>query len=161
MAHRINGVSGFGFGIQWERSVGDADVATAVIRYMEDRRLLFGLRFFEDAQYCVLSALDARQFLTTQLGTPGLGRDLVSSLQALRAAFRKFVDDAGPEGVSFRTPPGHLDPFSVALGALRGAAGLHLATIAYHYEIPVEDDLASIFPVEDDPSWVPGFGQND
>lgn len=36
-----------------------------------------------------------------------------------------------------------------ALGELRGVLGIHLAIIAAHYELDVEDDLASIFPIPD------------
>jgi hypothetical protein len=134
----------------------------AVIRYMEDRRLLFGIRSFEDERYCVLSAIDARRFLTEQLGRPDLGKSLTGSLQGMRAAMRRFVEQAGPEAINFRHQHHGPDEFSVALGELRGVVGLHLAALAYHNNIEVEPSLASILPREDDgdPSWLPGFGDD-
>lgn len=158
MGHRVTGVSGFGFGVQWEKKDGDREIAHAVLRFMEDRRLLFGVRIYEDAGYCVESAGQCRQFLTSQLSRPDIGPEMTATLQAVRAAMRRFMDHAGPGGRHLRNHGhGGLDPFSVALGELRGVVGQHLALIAFHFGIEVEGDLFAIFPAQDDPTIVPGF----
>jgi len=40
--------------------------------------------------------------------------------------------------------------FNSALGELRGVFGVHLAQIAAKYGLDIEDDLASILPMEAD-----------
>jgi hypothetical protein len=168
MRRRITGVSG-GFGpvsagLQWEHVPGDLEAAHEVLNFMEDRRLLFGLRHLEDEYHCVESAMQTRSFLTEVLGRGTTGPGLTASLKAMRAASRAFVSAGGRNGENFRdrTPYG-LDTFSVALGELRALMGQQMGLIAQHYEIGVEDDLASVivWPVDedDDPSWVPGFNE--
>ena len=39
--------------------------------------------------------------------------------------------------------------FFVALGELRATFGIHIAALAYQFDIDVESDLASILPSED------------
>jgi hypothetical protein len=160
MPYRPTGIGGFGFSINWEKVPGDEDVAREVIAFLEDRRLLFGKRHAEDEMYCVASANDIRRFLTSELFQAKAGRSLATSIRTIRAALREFVDAAGPEARNFRYHHGAMtDEFSLALGELRSRVGLQAALIAYHYDIEVEDDLAQILPppLDDDPSFVPGF----
>lgn len=164
MGVRVSGgsVTILGFGIDWERTDGDERIARQVIGFLEDRRLLFGDRHVEDEAHCVASALQCRTFLTSQLGEVGLGPQLESSIKALRASFRQFVERGGPHGRDFQRR--HLtyeaDPFSLALGDLRSQVGEQLARIAWRYEIEIDDTLAMILPPDPDrpdPSWLPGF----
>jgi hypothetical protein len=60
----------------------------------------------------------------------------------MRASCRKFLD-------SLPQKPCPEYVFLTALGELRSMVGFHLAIIAAQYELDVEDDLASIFPVAD------------
>jgi hypothetical protein len=152
MKYRVTGVDlpFIGGGLSWEKTQTDADLARQIVECFEDRRVLFGLRIFEDVQYSLQSANECRQYLTQLLQDPTLGEELRSLVKAVRASFRRFVDEAGPGGVflSGESTRG-LDLFSVALGELRATVGLHLATIAYQYEIEVEEELATIFPSMD------------
>lgn len=54
-----------------------------------------------------------------------------------------------------------VDPFSLALGDLRTAAGTQVGLIAAAFDLPMEPKLASIVPPRDDDgqdlSWIPGF----
>ena len=163
MGVRVSGgsVSILGFAIDWERTDGDERIARYVVGFLEDRRLLFGDRHFEDEGHCVASALECRALLTRQLAEAGLGRELEAALKAMRASFRQFVERGGPYGRNFQRH-GHMyeaDPFSLALGDLRAQVGEQLARIAWRYVLEIDDTLAAILPPDpdrDDVSWVPG-----
>jgi hypothetical protein len=143
-------------------------VARRVLAFLEDRRVLFGDRHWEDQIHCIQSAIEIRRYLTEELGRARPDGSLATSLRAMRAACRKFVDAAGPGGANFFSNRLYLqtDPFSLALGDLRTLVGIHVALIAFQYDIPVEDDLATIMPPaasegdgedDEDKSWIPGF----
>lgn len=163
MGLRITDISAFGFGVGWEKTASDAVVARAVIHFLENRMLLFGVRHMEDERFCVLSAIECRNFLTEQMGMPGVGSSLLRSLRAMRLAMRQFVERGGPYGQNFSHRESYgTDAFSLALGELRSQVGLHVAAIAYQYKIEVEDDLATILPPtprEDDDSsdWMRAY----
>lgn len=161
MPYRPTGIGGFGFSINWEKVPGDEDVAREVIAFLEDRRLLFGKRHVEDEMHCVHSAIEMRRFLTDALSGAKAGKSLAASVRTIRAALRAFVDAAGPEARNFRyhRGDGMPDEYSQALGELRSRVGQQVALIAYHYGVEVEGELAQILPppLDDDPSFVPGF----
>jgi hypothetical protein len=164
VSYRPTGIGAFGFSVNWEKAPGDEETARRVITFLEDRRLLFGERHYEDELHCVRSAIEIRRFLTDELARAKDGRSLAQSLRALRAAMRAFVDAAGPDGCHFRDR-NHMgvDRFGLALGELRTLVGLHLGFIAEQYDIEVEPGLAQILPPpvpdDDDLSFVPGFDQ--
>lgn len=162
MAYRVTGIGGFGFSVNWEKVDGDEQIARNVIAFLEDRRVLFADRHGEDEMYCVQSAIASRVFLTEQLARAKPGKSLAMSIKAMRAAFRHFVEISGPNGRDFRNlRHGYwdTDPFSLALGELRGQVGQHLLLIAYHYGIEVEDELAAILPsiADDEPDELEGI----
>jgi len=162
MPYRLTGAGGFGFSVNWEKVPGDKRVAEQVIGYLEDRRVLFRKRSGEDGMYCVMSANDVRHFLTGQLAEAKPGKSLATSIRAMRAAFREFVDAAGLDAENFRSNRSGMptNEFSLALGELRSRVGLQVALIADRYEIDVEEELAEILPPPlDDPSFLPGFGE--
>jgi hypothetical protein len=154
-----------GVGLRWDRKPGDEAVGRSVVNFLEDRRLLFGERHIEDEAHCVASALECRTFLTTQISVATPDEPLEATLKAMRAAFRQFVDRAGPHGRNFqhRRSMYETDPFSLALGDLRARVGEQLARIAWRYDIEIDEELARILPPEDepddggDPSWLIGF----
>lgn len=88
------------------------------------------------------SVLDIRRFLTAELQDLPVRSKLAKHLRAMRTSCRKFLN-----ALPNRHFPSQV--FLTALGELRAMLGLHLAIIAAHYELDVEDDLASIFPVPD------------
>lgn len=156
MPKRLTGIQiPAGWGVSWETIEGDRDVARRVITFLEDRRLLFGTRHWgqEDGFSCVRSALAIRDMLSEQLSHASPGKTLDAHLRAMRAACRRFVDEAGHKAESFTDPM----RFGAAIGDLRTSVGYSIAAIAEHFEIPVEEELATILPPADDPSWIPGF----
>ncbi|MGH2719710.1 MAG: DUF6650 family protein [Actinomycetota bacterium] len=154
VAKRLNGISTPFFGVSWNPGQADVAVARRVIRFLEDRRVMFDPAQVEDPDHCVRSVIEVRHFLTAELGNLAGDHPVVGHLQAMRAACRRFVDavqEAGGEEFEFlrgswgtRGTPAWL--FNTALGELRYAVGLHVAQLAVKYGVDVEDDLASILP---------------
>jgi hypothetical protein len=163
MTYRPTGIGAFGFSVNWEKVPGDEEVASRAIIFLEDRRLLFGKRHSGDERECLHSAIMSRSFLTDELSKAKAGKSLAESLRAMRAAFRQFVDAAGPDARNFRGQTGSpgTDPYSTALENLRVLVGLHLAVISEKYGIEIEPDLKQILPpdtaADDDPSFLPGW----
>ena len=160
IAKRLTGFSSPLFGLSWNATNTDRDMAGRVIAFLEDRRVLYNPSHLEDPSHCVASVLEIRRFLTEQLGRSS-GQDLQESLRALRLQCRKFLELVGVDGDQPHSDPeivrhgaqrGHWASwhFNAAVGELRGVFGIHLAGLAARYKIDVEKDLASIFPLPAD-----------
>jgi hypothetical protein len=153
LANRITGfeIPIFGGGVSWEPPTLDVTVAGKVITYLEDRRSLYNPYDAEVADFVVRSVLDIRENLTEYLKSLDRSSPLASSLVAMRAACRKFLDKVGT-GANFgiyragRVWSEDEREFFVALGELRSVIGIHAAQIAVRYGIDVEETLVSIFP---------------
>lgn len=167
MARALTGVSAslgpVGLGVQWDNKPGDHEAALKVLTFLEDRRLLFGVRHAEDEYECVQSAQQIRRFLTDVLGQGTTGPSLTAALKAMRAACREFVSAGGPDARRYREHYGGpgVDSFSMQLGQLRGLMGHQIGYLLIQYKIEVEDALASMVvwpsPEDDDPTFIPGF----
>jgi hypothetical protein len=154
IASRLTGLSCPVFGVSWSPPEPERAVARRILTFLEDRRVLYVDSEMEIPSHCVDSILRIRELLTTEIGRLTGDGELVSSLRALRAACRKFLDtvnDGDPEIIRFGGSPGHYASwtFNGALGGLRGVFGVHAARLAAAYGIDVEDQLASIFPEAD------------
>lgn len=163
MSYELTGVSIPMGGVQWQKTVGDKQVARTVITFLEDRRLLFGDRHVEDEGHCIASALELRSFLTEQITRAKPGKELDGCLRSMRGACRKFLEAGGPHGRHFHRShfPYEADGFSLALGDLRTTIGFQLAIILSQYNLPIEPELQSVLPPADDDgqdlSWMVGF----
>ena len=109
----------------------------------------------ESPGHCVISILDMRQFLTTELGQlDDKEDDIAPHLRAMRASCRKFlrstdVLDRGAGGFPDPFYGSHEWVFNQALGELRGTFGVHIAMLSSKFGIDVEEDLATILPEAD------------
>lgn len=155
---RLNGFSIPLFGVQWTPATSDVAVARRVIRFLEDRRVLYDQHEVELAEHCISSAIEIRRVLTDTLGEPGLGSELTEHLQAMRAAARYFCSETGVVGDASRRPSRADAAFwngladyrlNQAIGALRATIGLHVAALAVRYGIDVDGPLVSILPAAD------------
>jgi Family of unknown function (DUF6650) len=148
MVIRLTGISLPWLGISFEIKPGDADVALRVLGFLEDRRVLFGDRHDEDLQQCLVSAQEIRRYLSQEINATKKDSNLREILRAMRAAARRFVDSAGPNGHEWFGPrrPFATDPFSLALGDFRALVGVQVALLAKRYDLEVDDGLASILP---------------
>jgi hypothetical protein len=154
VASRLTGISSPIFGVSWNPPAADVTVARRVIAFLEDRRVLFADESIEVVDHCVRSVLEIRHYLTSEIQQLGDG-ELASSLRAMRAACRKFleaVDDHEGIVVRFGHHHGHWASwrFGGALGELRGVFGIQVAKLAAQHGLDVEDGLARILPGRDD-----------
>jgi hypothetical protein len=65
-------------------------VARRVLAFLEDRRILFRDRHWEDEIDCINSAIQIRQYLTRELGPTRPDGSLASSLRAIRGRLPKI-----------------------------------------------------------------------
>ena len=151
---RLTGFSCPIFGVSW--NPGEAEVTTArrILAFLEDRRVLYSPYELELPAHCVHSIQSMRAFLTQELGM-ALPDELAANLRAMRAACRKFLNTMAALDARQQIDSqyfGGIDQweFNAALGELRSSFGVHIAMIAAQNGLDVEDDLASIFPAEDD-----------
>lgn len=161
IANRLTGISTPLGGLSWEASESTSSAARRVIAFLEDRRVLYVPDQLEVPSHCVHSVLDIRRFLSAELGKLEAGSEFAASLRAMRAACRKFLERVGVDGrdaTLYANQRGHWASwtFYSALGELRGTIGIHLAKIAAHFKLDIEDGLASILPAPaEDPTDVP------
>lgn len=149
MTYRLTGVSSPFSGASWETVPGDGEVARAVIRFLEDRRLLFGQRHAEDERHCVASALQIRKFHTTQITREKPGKDLERCLEGMRTSFRHFMERGGPDGRNFTNGYHYVSgvgAFQLFIKNLRNEVGLYFAYMLSNYSIDVSPELRTILP---------------
>lgn len=152
---RLTGISVPVFGVSWNPSEREVQKARRVVTQLEDRRVLYNPSELEVPEHCVQSIIDIRRMLSAELESLDAAGELGTSLSALRAACRKFLDGVGANEdriIRFADQRGHYASwqFMAALGELRGVFGLHLAKIGAAYGLDIEDDLASILPAAED-----------
>lgn len=163
MGARLTGLDFFGFGASWEPAISDAAVAESLVRYLEDRRVLYASADVEIAEHCIESVLDIRRRITDALARGGLDQTLTDSLRAMRTSCRTFLDRLriDPNADEFQIVHRYRDDrargfgtglndwvLNQAIGELRGVFGIHIALLAGRYGIVVEDSLATILPAE-------------
>ena len=157
---RLTGVEAYGLAAQWEFTDDDRDVARELILFLEDRRLLFGLRHLEDERDCIRSAMEIRREMGRLLVRATQGKQLEASLRAIQAACRDFVSAGGHDGERFQhgfVAPG-MDPFTAALVELRIKVGMHVGVVVDFYRsIELGPELRAIVPNasdDDDIGWL-------
>jgi hypothetical protein len=139
---RLTGANLGPVGTTWEYRKTEREHVQRLFIFLEDRRVLFGPRHLEDVEYCKRSIIEIRGFLTELLMEAKPRRMFANALRAMRASCRKFLDSVPLERSFY-------PEFLLALGGLREMFGILLARLAYEYDLEVEGDLASIFPIED------------
>ncbi len=135
------------FGVSWTPPETDRDVVRKLITFLEDRRALYNPYNIETPMFVDQSLLEIRKELTSILQRIGDNPDISLNLRAMRAACRKYLNEVGDKD----RPSFHYREFETfaALGELRAVFGIHIAQPAVKYGIDVEEELASILPVED------------
>lgn len=151
---RLIGISCPFFGVSWNPPEQERTVARRIIRFLEDRRVLYSPSSLEIPHDCVESVFKVREYLTKEL--QGLSEDsnLFEYTKAMRIACRKFLDrthHSEREIVKFANNERHYASwvFFSALGEMRGTFGNMIAQMAAAYGIDIEDDLATILPDAD------------
>ena len=89
---RLTGLSCPIFGISWNPSESEVTIATRIIRYLEDKRVLFNPSEMESPSYCVKSTIQIREYLTSEMQNMNTDSKLFEFTKAMRIAARKFID---------------------------------------------------------------------
>ena len=148
---RLTGISCPFFGISWNPSESERKVAQRVIRFLEDRRVLYNPSELESPRYCVESVCRIREYLTSEMQQIDSDSNLFSYMKAMRIACRKFLDRFSSKDDRFLDEARYNGNYSSwvfgsALGEMRGTFGNMIAQISAAYGIDVEDDLGAIIP---------------
>jgi hypothetical protein len=128
------------------RFAHDKVVACQVLADLEDRRVLYHPWSMEAEDQCVASVLDMRRMLTEKIGQLDHDSPLAPLLRQIRAACRRFLDDADGPGRRPHFPVPVDGDFWSALGELRAITGVCVATMAARYDLDVEPELAVYLP---------------
>jgi len=155
LANRVTGFSTPIFGVSWNPPTLEVEIATRLLTYLEDRRVLYTPYSDESLRNVSESIIQIRERLTKDLEQLDRSSDLAKSLFDMRAACRNFLNkvqriEAGRVVVSIyhRNAGEGAAYFFAALGELRAVFGIHIAQIAVKYGIDIEESLASILPMD-------------
>jgi hypothetical protein len=148
---RITGISIPMFGIQWQPQPAEIATARDLLRYLEDRRVLYRPFEMENSQHCVSSVLDMRQALTQSLKDLSPQSQLYKRIQKIRRACRDFSDIVGAKKFDDAPLPVQNSILFRELERLRKTAGLAIAEVAIGFNLDVEDDLAAAIPFNNHP----------
>ncbi|MBE7415569.1 MAG: hypothetical protein HS130_10250 [Deltaproteobacteria bacterium] len=142
----ITGISTPVFGIQWNPTKSERDIARQLITFLEDRRALYKDYDYEMPSYVNSSIHEIRRKLTELLESIDSDQELHTHMKAMRAACRKFFDKV--QNNSFHRYDNY--DYFAALGELRAIFGIQIAQLSVKYGINIEKDLASILPIPDE-----------
>ena len=152
---RLTGIDTPIFGVSWNPPEADITVARRLVRYLEDRRVLYNPWHIEIPEHCIESVIEIRRFLSDVLQDLATSGELEASVRAMRSACRKFLDTtARPDEqiIPYAYRSGWQSwAFFSALGELRGVFGVHLAKLAAQHGLDVEEPLSSILPAQSRP----------
>lgn len=153
---RLNGISLFGFGANWDAPEPEQAVVHRVIKALEDRRVLYVPMYLEIPHQVEQSLQQIRAELTDALKLLPTSSPAAKLFQSMRASCRKFLSGDFPEFHNadhhrrYHRPDAHEfdSSFFVALGELRAEFGQSLAELSSLYKVDLEPELASILPPE-------------
>jgi hypothetical protein len=92
IASRISGFSCPIFGVSRNPPELARTKARRVVRYMEDKHVLFNPYELEIPKHCVDSITEIRTYLTEELAPADIDSELAARLACMRASCRKFLD---------------------------------------------------------------------
>ena len=154
IANRITGISCPIFGLEWNPSVLESEVARKVIVYLEDRRVLYNPYEMELPNNCMDSIVQIRQFLTIKISELNATSKLGEILRGMRGSCRRFLDDT-QKGWYFNKKVGKIDnlrnggeiKFYSDMGIFRGEMGIFIVQILIMYGVDCESELLEIVPL--------------
>ncbi|RZK12930.1 MAG: hypothetical protein EOO46_01190 [Flavobacterium sp.] len=154
IANRVTGISCPIFGISWNPPKLEADIARAVIIFLEDRRVLYNAYELELPNHCLDSVIKIREFLTQKITESGAGSKLSEILRGMRASCRRLLDET-QKGWYFDKANNRIEgagngmtiEFYSNLGIFRGEMGVFIVHLLIMYGIDCESDLLKIAPL--------------
>jgi uncharacterized protein DUF6650 len=154
VASKITGFSFPIFGISWNPSKPEIEIAKKVMTFLEDRRVLYVVYELESPQHCAESVIKIREFLTEQLFDLKHDSELSKVLRAMRSCCRKFLDEIQKsyyyEKANRDFGMGEKIHFYNEMGELRATMGILIAKILVMHGLDFEGQLIEIIPFEID-----------
>jgi len=154
---RLTGFSLPFFGLQWTPPADEREIVRRLLINLEDRRVLYAPYHMEIEPAVMSSVQEMRKILEQALQDLPNTSPAVGSIRAMHVACRDFLTAVQ---VPMAPQPGFNSPvmqfesmgkaasFFIALGWLRATFGIHIASLAYQYDIDIDQRLKSILPPE-------------
>jgi hypothetical protein len=143
---RLTGILTSTGGISWKPPVDERDKARRLLVYLAGQRALHYPYDREIGSFIVQAIFDINERLTRDIDALSTDSLLRKILRATQAACRKFLDEnqspSSGYGGSYQAQ------LYCTLGELRALFGIHIARIAFTYDLEVDACLEEILPPE-------------
>ncbi len=147
MLGRLSGISTPIAGVSWHPPKKQIKLARKLLTYLEGCRVLYNPFALEGPKQVVQSVTDIRKTIVDTLDQTDESSDLASTMNAMKAACRKFLIHAEyTEKTSLDSDFSSHNNLPLALGELRGVMGILIAQLCVKYGLDLEERLASILP---------------
>jgi len=146
LAARLTGILTPAGGIGWKPPADERDKARRLLVYLAGQRALHYPYNKEIGTFVVQSILDTRKRLTRDIEALSTDSLLRKILRAMQAACRKFLDENQSPSAGYGEP--YQAQLLCTLGELRALFGIHIARIAFTYDLEVDACLEDILPPE-------------
>jgi len=146
LATRLTGILTSTGGISWKPPVDERDKARRLLVYLAGQRALHYPYDREIGSFIVQSILDISERLTRDIEALSTDSLLRKILRAIQAACRKFLDENQSPSAGYGVP--YQAQLYCTLGELRALLGIHIARIAFTYDLEVDACLEDILPPE-------------
>ena len=142
LATRLTGIIAPTGGIDWNPPFDERDKARRLLVYLAGQRALHYPYDREIGSFIVQSILDTRERLTRDIKDLSTDSLLRKILRAMQAACRKFLDENQSPSAGYGEP--YQAQLLCTLGELRALLGIHIARIAFTYDLDVDACLGDI-----------------
>ncbi len=152
IASKITGFSFPIFGISWNPSKSEIEVARNLITFLEDRRALYVVYELESPRHCAESVIKIREYIAEQLYHLAPESELSIILRGIRSAYRSFLNKIQTEYYYERNVRDfgmeEKIHFYNAMGELRATIGALIGKVITMHGLNFEGQLLSIIPFE-------------
>jgi hypothetical protein len=149
LATRLTGILTPTGEISWKPPVDERNKARRLLVYLAGQKALHYPYDREIGTFIVQSILDISERLTRDIETLSMNSLLRKILRGMQAACRKFLDENQSPSAGYGWP--YEAQLYCTLGELRALLGIHIARIAYAYDLEVDACLGDILPPEPEP----------
>jgi hypothetical protein len=146
LATRLIGILTPMSGISWKPPVDERDKARRLLVYLAGQRALHYPYDKEIGSFIVQSILDISERLTNDIEALSTDSLLRKILRAMHAACHKFLDENQSPSAGYGEP--YQAQLYCTLGELRALLGIHIARIAFTYDLEMDACLEDILPPE-------------
>jgi hypothetical protein len=143
---RLTGILTAADRISWKPPFDERDKAQRLLVYLAGQRALHHPYDREIGAFIVQSILDTSEQLTRDIEALSMDSLLRKILRAMQAACRKFLDENQSPSAGYGWP--YEAQLYCTLGELRALLGIHIARIAYAYDLDVDACLGDVLPPE-------------